>query len=446
MKQMKKMLSILLALALTFSVAVDVPVFAAEEEEPVVIERDLALNVWKTSSLEKGGVEWWQVTLPVGGWLNLKVQLYGLNAGGVDIYDADKAERINYDSNSGASASNPITMTFKEPLHAGTYWIKVYSTHNAAGSYKIWANEDSRPVTTVDSNSTLDSPQTIGLNQQVTGFFSRQDRVDIFRVVLPSATKLHYSARSKDISELTAIDYTLYNANYEEMESDYFYIKEPKSWDSETVLPAGIYYIKITPSFNNRYGSYVFSCGPRYMVSSIAISGKTSVQSGKKLYLKATVNPSNAANKEVYWSSSDSYIASVDSNGTVSASSGACGAVIITATSKDNENIKAQYKIYVLPGKLTINYANNYSGSWYRRKMYVSCSSMYGAAAYQVQYSTDKKFKHAKTKIFKNSSSNYIKGLVKGKTYYVRERAMIHMNGKKKYGPWSNVKKCKIRY
>lgn len=444
MKQMKKLLSILLALALTFSVAVDVPVFAAEEEEPVAVERDLALNVWKTSSLEKGGAEWWQVTLPTNGWLNVKVQGYGMNEGGAAIYDADKVQSFESHTYYGASASNPQTMSFKQPLHAGTYWIKVYSRYNGAGSYKIWANEDSRPVTTVDSNSTLDSPQTIGLNQQMTGFFSRQDEVDIFRVVLPSATKLHYSIRSKDTS-LDDMAYTLYDANYEEVEYKNLYGSDPQSWDSKTVLSAGIYYIKLIPRYGD-HGSYVFSCGPRYMVSSIAISGKTSVQSGKKLYLKATVNPSNAANKEVYWSSSDSYIASVDSNGTVSASSSACGAVIITATSKDNENIKAQYKIYVLPGKLTINYANNYSGSWYRRKMYVSCSSMYGAAAYQVQYSTDKKFKHAKTKIFKNYSSNYIKGLVKGKTYYVRERAMIHMNGKKKYGPWSNVKKCKIRY
>ena len=61
------------------------------------------------------------------------------------------------------------------------------------------------------------------------------------------------------------------------------------------------------------------------------------------------------------------------------------------------------------------------------------------ANGYCVQYSTNKKFKKAKTKLT-------IKKLKKKKTYYIRVRAYrLDEKGKKIFGPYSKTKKIKIK-
>ena len=65
-------------------------------------------------------------------------------------------------------------------------------------------------------------------------------------------------------------------------------------------------------------------------------------------------------------------------------------------------------------------------------------------AKYQLQYSTDKKFKkNVKTKTLTKMSYT-VKNLKKGKTYYVRVRAYKTVNGKEVYSNWV-TKKVKIK-
>ena len=59
----------------------------------------------------------------------------------------------------------------------------------------------------------------------------------------------------------------------------------------------------------------------------------------------------------------------------------------------------------------------------------------------EVQYSTDKKFKKAKTKIVKKTRTNVKLKLKKKKTYYVRVRYV----GKDGFSKWSKVKKFKTK-
>ena len=62
-----------------------------------------------------------------------------------------------------------------------------------------------------------------------------------------------------------------------------------------------------------------------------------------------------------------------------------------------------------------------------------------------MQYSTNKKFKKAKTKTAKKTNLT-IKKLKKKKTYYVRVRAYtLDASGKKVPGQWSAVKKVVIK-
>lgn len=73
-----------------------------------------------------------------------------------------------------------------------------------------------------------------------------------------------------------------------------------------------------------------------YPVTSVSLD-KTSMklQVGKKLTLKATVNPSYATNTEVSWKSSNTSIATVSTTGVITAKK--AGTVVITVTTKDGK-------------------------------------------------------------------------------------------------------------
>ena len=101
---------------------------------------------------------------------------------------------------------------------------------------------------------------------------------------------------------------------------------------------------------------------------------------------------------------------------------------------------KASFKIILKPGNISELKAGRKSAS-------VKWSKISGAAGYQLQYSTSKKFSKSKTVKILGTAKNKqtIKSLSSQKTYYVRIRAYKTVNGKKWYGAWSKSKKCCVK-
>ncbi|MBO5348680.1 MAG: Ig-like domain-containing protein [Clostridia bacterium] len=91
-------------------------------------------------------------------------------------------------------------------------------------------------------------------------------------------------------------------------------------------------------------------------VASIELTGKDSVEVGQETTLTASIKPDSLKNNRVVWSSSDTSVATVDSNGRVTGI--AQGTTTITATMLDNNgnptNVKAKKEITVNP-KLDLN-------------------------------------------------------------------------------------------
>ena len=84
------------------------------------------------------------------------------------------------------------------------------------------------------------------------------------------------------------------------------------------------------------------------MVTSITISGGTTVVQGKTITLSATVKPDNATNKDVTWSiESGSQYASISASGVLTAK--AAGKVTVKATAKDGSGVSATYTVTVKP-------------------------------------------------------------------------------------------------
>lgn len=154
-------------------------------------------------------------------------------------------------------------------------------------------------------------------------------------------------------------------------------------------------------------------------------------------------------NGKLSYTSSNKKAATVSSSGKVTIKG--TGRTVITVTAKGTEEyrektVKTTVDITPKKQKASVKALKG-------KKMTVKWKKDARATGYEVQYSTSKKFKGAKTvtvKKNKTASTKIKKSLKKGKTYYVRVRSYksIKTGGKTKplYGPWgSTVKSKKIK-
>ena len=155
-------------------------------------------------------------------------------------------------------------------------------------------------------------------------------------------------------------------------------------------------------------------------VTRISLSKKATMYTGKKLTLKAKVNPANASNKALTWKSSNTKIAKVASNGVVTGVK--TGTVKITATAKDGSRKSATCTVTVRQSvsKITLSKTNVVlpkKGSSYNVRVTVAPKNA---------YNKNVAVKSAKTKVAKVSASTVKSGktvkitaVKKGKTKVV---------------------------
>ena len=139
-------------------------------------------------------------------------------------------------------------------------------------------------------------------------------------------------------------------------------------------------------------------------VTSISLSKKATMYTGKKLTLKAKVNPANASNKALTWKSYNTKIAKVASNGVVTGVK--AGTVKITATAKDGSRKSATCTVTVRQSvsKITLSKTNVVlpkKGSSYNVKVTVAPKNA---------YNNNVAVKSAKTKVAKVSTSTVKSG------------------------------------
>lgn len=139
-------------------------------------------------------------------------------------------------------------------------------------------------------------------------------------------------------------------------------------------------------------------------VTRISLSKKATMYTGKKLTLKAKVNPANASNKALTWKSSNAKVAKVSSKGIVTGVK--AGTVKITATAKDGSRKSATCTVTVRQSvsKITLSKTNVVlpkKGSSYNVRVTVAPKNA---------YNKNVTVKSANTKVVKVSASTVKSG------------------------------------
>ena len=120
------------------------------------------------------------------------------------------------------------------------------------------------------------------------------------------------------------------------------------------------------------------------------------------------------------------------------------GVAKITVKAAATTDYKAASKtvtVTVAPKKQSISLVNKI-----KKQLTIKWKKNTKASGYQVVYSTNKKFTGKKTvRKAKTTTSYKIKGLKKGKKYYVKVRSYKTVNGKRIYGAYSTAKKATIK-
>lgn len=176
--------------------------------------------------------------------------------------------------------------------------------------------------------------------------------------------------------------------------------------------------------------------------NTITASNVTKTCSAKKQTFN--LNAKAEAGKLTY--SSSSKCVTVDKNGKVTIAAKFIGKATITiksATTGDYKGVTKKITVTVTPTKTTVKAVKNVLG----KKLLVTWKKNTSGTGYQIQYSTDKTFKTGvKTVVAPRAiTAKTIKGLTKGKTYYVRVRTYkTTTSGARYYSGWSTVKSAKI--
>lgn len=231
----------------------------------------------------------------VGGWNNTQYNgVVTIKFPGVELPDP-------YHSSVTCTNSNPSSLTTSDVLQLKA----VYGNNGAAGN-----------VTTV--------PVIFSADGNLTLVKAGDQRSDYFST---SQTTVSYSMALTGVSEGSYYATTMF---YDENEAGWFY--------------------------NSKYFVDITIVPDKILVQSITLS-KTSatLTSGSTLQLEATVLPTNATNKTVSWTTSNSNVATVSSSGLVTAKTVTTqSTATITCSATDGSGVKATCTVTVTPSVIPV--------------------------------------------------------------------------------------------
>lgn len=248
----------------------------------------------------------------------------------------------------GTSPSNPKSVSETRWLDAGTYVVRVdcYNHEKSVGDFWVKASFRAAGNQELEPNQTYAQAQNTAFGTQVRGVFTEQDENDYFTFTLSNAQTVSVQVACY----CSGIRVRLMDSNLKVLTSETVWgasESDPKLYTEDVALTPGKYYVHLDSYGGDTYGLY------DYKVTSAAVKvtevrlnrTNATLNEGESLTLTATVNPANATDKSVNWSTSRSTVATVDANGRVTALG--AGTAVITATAADGSGASASCEVTV---------------------------------------------------------------------------------------------------
>ncbi len=390
-------------------------------------------------------------SIPQAGWLTITYQGWNIEDSYYHIYNYDMTTEYHYENVCHSTDLSPIQRSYTVALEKGDYKVKINGYGNHYGDYKIKGSFTPAGNNETEPNNYWDAGMLLNKDTTVTGFLSRDDKIDIYKVNVPQKMTVRFLIQSR----INDIFVELWNQEFVKVyDADIYYGSEqsPKTYSKDILLEPGLYYFKVKPygDNNGNLGRYQLKWGDAPTpISAITITGPKTVRKGETIQLKADIMPTVASNKTLTWSSSNTYVATVDANGKVKGK--AEGYCTIRATATDGSGCYSDYQIEVKKAsvkkknkassisKVTSVKAKAKNG----KRIEIAWKKQKAAKRYEIQIATNKKFN--KNLIMTTASSSKSKltyKYYKKGTAYVRIRAV---DKKDKSGAWSKAVKVKVR-
>ena len=290
---------------------------------------------------ENDDKDFYKINLTSSGRINFTFSAY-MESIDLYIYDVDGNQVVYKEGIRWNSTTQKITGDYNFDLTKGTYYVCLaqYWYNKCTGNYdfKTTFTTSGETFAEADSGSdnTLANANSISLGKQYKGQLALTDDRDFYKFVVNSSgnSKLSLTAY------MESMDLYIYD-----VDGNQVVYKQDIRWNSTTQKITGDYNIDLTKGtyyvcfaqywYTKCTGNYEFSVSSDVAVTGIKLNKTSlSLEKGETATISATITPSNATDKKVTWTTSNSSVASVN-NGKITAKS--VGTARITAKTSNGK-------------------------------------------------------------------------------------------------------------
>ncbi len=374
------------------------------------------------------------------------------------------------------SATQTIVMDESIDLIKGTYYFAVLKDNTYSGNYnfRLGFSGAGESFTETGSNNTMAKGDAVTFNRSYKGQLAENDDKDFYKFTLSSSRKVTFSATTG----MKDIHYRIYNASGSELwsaKTKWNSVTEINSASEAVTLSKGTYYLAVSQgrsSYTGIYtGTYTFKLSTHSHSYKNVVSKATPSRNGK-IVKKCSCGATNGTSV-IYAPKKMSVSASKYTyNGKVRTPS------VVVKDSKGRTVSRSNYKVTYSKGRkyvgrytVKVTFKGNYSGSISKKFDIVPKGTSLSkvskgrksltvkwkkkssqTSGYQVQYSTNSKFKKGNKTVTIKSNKSSVKKITKlkaKKKYYVRVRTYknVKISGKtvKLYSGWSKAKAVRTK-